>query len=234
MITLERYQQETDETARTHTREAAAASILRQREHLARLYAAEAVMVLRRQFPQADRLTFTVDEDAVDSTKATVDVVAVFDEADAVLFPDPAAADTDDELNDASLICDMLAAAAEQGGADSFAAADTPSDLPPGLPTWGMSIFPSATHGLRIADLDGAYDEDRQAVMAALNLRTYAAEPQHGDRSAHVVLEVLGVTIGVRRRADETFVHLDTDELPEQFGPLVVEVDNGGENVYGA
>ena len=225
MITVERYRTETDETSRTRIREELAASIRRQREHLARLYATDAITVLRRQFPQAHRLTFTVGEDEMDPTgpRTTVEVVGIFDTTGTVLFPN-LVEDTDDELDDDSVVCDLLAAAVEQGGPDFFDSLVEPV----------CDLLRAATHGLSVTDLDRAYDEDRQAVLAALNLRTYPAEPQYGDRSPHVVLEVLGVTIGVRHRANETFVHLDTDELPEQLGPLVVEVDNGGENVYGA
>src|SRR5262249_20370319 len=152
--------------------------------------------------------------------EAAVNMVAVFDAAGALLWPD-LDGDTDaGELDDESLICDMLAAAVEQGGPDFFG--------DPGEPPSHLLI--GSTPGLTIADLADPDDEDRQAVLAALNLRTYSADPKYGDRSAHVVLEVLGVTIGVRHRADETYVHLDTENLPDEFRPLVVEVDNGGEN----
>jgi hypothetical protein len=219
MLTLARYQQE-PETTRTRVREAIAAQVRRQREHLARLYAAEAVIALRRQLPDAARLTFRIGESELDPAGATVDIVAVFDPAGAPLWPDLSTADRGD-LDEQSLICDMLAAATEQGGPDFFATPGGSSSPLPG----------SATHGLTIADLDpGRTDE---AVLAALNLRTYPADRGQGDRSAHVVLEVLGVTIGVRHRATETFVHLGTEELADQFRPLVVEVDSGGENTYG-
>src|SRR5262249_14140922 len=126
MSAVDRYQQEPDETTRTRVREAAGASVRRQREHLARLYAAEAVIALRRQLAYAARLTFYVGEDySSPEVQATVDVVAVFDAAGALLWPD-LADDTGSELDEESLICDMLAAAAEQGGPDFFAAPGEP------------------------------------------------------------------------------------------------------------
>jgi hypothetical protein len=68
-------------------------------------------------------------------------------------------------------------------------------------------------------------------------VRIYPAQPGTDDRSDMYVLDVLGHTLLIRQRPDGTFVHVDTDgyapnaALP--VAPLIVEVNNGGENVYG-
>ena len=48
------------------------------------------------------------------------------------------------------------------------------------------------------------------------------------------VLDVLGLSTLVRRRAETSYVHIDTQELPgPPLMPLEVEVNNGGETTYG-
>jgi hypothetical protein len=52
--------------------------------------------------------------------------------------------------------------------------------------------------------------------------------------SAMYVLDLFGLSIIARRRADSSYVHIDTQELPEPPRmPLEVEVNNGGEATYG-
>ncbi|MGH3409303.1 MAG: hypothetical protein ACRDRJ_43445 [Streptosporangiaceae bacterium] len=66
-------------------------------------------------------------------------------------------------------------------------------------------------------------------------LRWFAADQAEGDHSDMYVLDVLGVSTLVRRRADDTYMHIDTLELPEPPRmPLAVEVNNGGEAIHGA
>ncbi|GAA4442582.1 hypothetical protein [Phytohabitans houttuyneae] len=62
-------------------------------------------------------------------------------------------------------------------------------------------------------------------ALAALNLRAYPGGP--GDLTAYVVVDVHGVSIGVRRRTRDLYVHLDTTETPDSV--LAVEVNGGGE-----
>ncbi len=77
------------------------------------------------------------------------------------------------------------------------------------------------------------YGDEADAIAAA-RLRTYPPEPGTNDRSVMVVIELLGVTVYVRRRAAdeetdevETYVNVDGSELPEGNGPLVVSCDAG-------
>jgi hypothetical protein len=52
--------------------------------------------------------------------------------------------------------------------------------------------------------------------------------------SAMYVLDLFGLSIIARRRADSSYVHIDTQELSEPPRmPLEVEVNNGGEATYG-
>ncbi|PSK65567.1 hypothetical protein B0E53_02468 [Micromonospora sp. MH33] len=62
-------------------------------------------------------------------------------------------------------------------------------------------------------------------VLTRLNLRIYSAEP--GDRTAYVVLDVHGVSIGVKRRADDLYLHVDTTETGDQL--IAVEINGYGE-----
>src|SRR5262249_6865621 len=61
-----------------------------------------------------------------------------------------------------------------------------------------------------------------------------ASQGGGGDLSDSYVLDVLGLTVLVRVRKTDTFVHIDGDGMAErQRMPVVVEVFNGGENDYG-
>lgn len=62
-------------------------------------------------------------------------------------------------------------------------------------------------------------------VLIRLNLRVYPGEA--GDRTAYVVLDVHGVSIGVKRRADDLYLHVDTTETDDQ--PIAFEINGGGE-----
>lgn len=85
-------------------------------------------------------------------------------------------------------------------------------------------------------------DEQRYDVIqipGAGEVRVYPPEPLTDDASPMYVLDVLGVTVLVRRRANEdsgtgtdTYVHVDNDGWApgsDYAGPLRWEVMNGGE-----
>lgn len=84
-----------------------------------------------------------------------------------------------------------------------------------------------------------AMDEQRYDVIeipGAGEVRVYQPEPFTDDASPMYVLDVLGVTVLVRRREGEggtdTYVHVDNDGWArgsEYTGPLRWEVMNGGE-----
>lgn len=62
-------------------------------------------------------------------------------------------------------------------------------------------------------------------VLTRLNLRVYPGEP--GDRTAYVVLDVHGVSIGVKRRADDLYLHADTTETEDRL--IAFEINGYGE-----
>lgn len=86
-------------------------------------------------------------------------------------------------------------------------------------------------------------------LVGALDLRVYAPSdaPEADDRLEQVVITVHGVDLSIRGRGDrpgsatddaggDVFVHIDTSERDRDDAkrfPLVVEVNNGGENTYG-
>lgn len=60
-----------------------------------------------------------------------------------------------------------------------------------------------------------------------LNLRIYPRDHQAGDRSAYVVLDMHGVSIGVKRRTGDLYLHADTSETSDQR--IAFEINGGGE-----
>ncbi|MEU3118478.1 hypothetical protein ABZ652_30730 [Micromonospora chalcea] len=62
-------------------------------------------------------------------------------------------------------------------------------------------------------------------VLTRLNLRVYLGEP--GDRTNYVVLDVHGVSIGVKRSADGLYLHADTTETDDRL--IAFEINGGGE-----
>lgn len=65
-------------------------------------------------------------------------------------------------------------------------------------------------------------------------VRIYPQQPGTDDASDMYVLDALGVTVLVRRRADRTtYVHVDTDGVGAFIGELVYEIRNGGEHGAG-
>ncbi|MEU5552136.1 hypothetical protein ABZ738_20400 [Micromonospora sp. NPDC047793] len=71
----------------------------------------------------------------------------------------------------------------------------------------------------------GSVDPVCAEVIGRLNLRVYPGEP--GDRTAYVVLDLHGVSIGLKRRADDLYLHADTTETDDRL--IAFEVNGGGE-----
>lgn len=76
--------------------------------------------------------------------------------------------------------------------------------------------------------------DDTADLAKALVYRTYPPELGTDDRSETIGVTIHDVDVLVRRRTDGTYVHLGTEEMPARHRPLIVEVDNGGENEYGS
>lgn len=64
-------------------------------------------------------------------------------------------------------------------------------------------------------------------VLDHLNLRIYPRDRAAGDRSAYVVLDLHGVSIGARRRAADLYLHADTSETDDDL--IAFEINGGGE-----
>ncbi|MDG4793511.1 hypothetical protein [Micromonospora sp. WMMD1082] len=75
-----------------------------------------------------------------------------------------------------------------------------------------------------LAQLDSV-DPVCAEVIGRLNLRVYPAEPT--DRTSYVVLDVHGVSIGVKRRTADLYLHADTTETSDRL--IAFEVNGGGE-----
>jgi hypothetical protein len=73
----------------------------------------------------------------------------------------------------------------------------------------------------------GPVDPACVEVLAGLNLRIYPGDAEAGDRTGYVVLDVHGVSIGVKRRAADLYLHADTTETPDHV--IAFEVNGGGE-----
>ncbi|RQW98752.1 hypothetical protein [Micromonospora inaquosa] len=71
----------------------------------------------------------------------------------------------------------------------------------------------------------GTVDPVCVEVLTRLNLRVYPGEP--GDRTAYVVLDVHGVSIGVKRRAADLYLHADTTETDDRL--IAFEINGYGE-----
>lgn len=64
-------------------------------------------------------------------------------------------------------------------------------------------------------------------VLYHLNLRIYPRDDEKRDRSAYVVLDLHGVSIGAQRRAGDVYLHADTSEADDYF--IAFEINGGGE-----
>lgn len=54
-------------------------------------------------------------------------------------------------------------------------------------------------------------------VLANLNLRAYPGDGRCGDRTAYVVLDVHGVSLGLQRRFFDLYLHADTTETGDRI-----------------
>jgi hypothetical protein len=69
-------------------------------------------------------------------------------------------------------------------------------------------------------------DPDHVDILDRLNLRVYP--PQSGTESTeYLLLDLFDVSIGVQRRANDLYLHLDTTETPDRT--VAVEINGGGE-----
>ncbi|MFI9640863.1 hypothetical protein ACIG87_12485 [Micromonospora sp. NPDC051925] len=73
----------------------------------------------------------------------------------------------------------------------------------------------------------GLVDPVCAEVLTLLNLRVYPGDATAGDRTAYVVLDVHGVSIGVKRRAADLYLHADTTETDDRL--IAFEINGGGE-----
>ena len=71
----------------------------------------------------------------------------------------------------------------------------------------------------------GPVDPVCAEVISRLNLRVYPGEP--GDCTAYVVFDVHGVSIGVKRRAGDLYLHADTTETDDRL--IAFEINGDGE-----
>jgi hypothetical protein len=69
--------------------------------------------------------------------------------------------------------------------------------------------------------------------LADGELRVFAPDTSQGDLGPMYVLDVLGITVLLRQRADGVYVHLDGDATSDAVSStLLVEVNNGGEQEH--
>lgn len=82
-----------------------------------------------------------------------------------------------------------------------------------------------------VISYDAVTGADGQALV-----RVMVYDRQDGyDESDMYVVEFLdlGVEVTVRRRTDDTtYVRVDSSDIPAEWRPLCLEVNNGGENTY--
>ncbi|MFG2076906.1 DNA-directed RNA polymerase subunit alpha C-terminal domain-containing protein [Nonomuraea maritima] len=73
------------------------------------------------------------------------------------------------------------------------------------------------------------------AIDDGCEVRVFDPDPDQGDVSPMYVMEALGVSmlVYVRKDGSGTYVHVEDEGIPEGRGPLLVEVNNSGENTYG-
>jgi hypothetical protein len=90
----------------------------------------------------------------------------------------------------------------------------------------GQRMVSSRQMAAALAQL-GSVDPVCAEVLTGLNLRVYPGDPDAADRSGYVVLDVHGVSIGVKRRAGDLYLHADTTETDDHL--IAFEVNGGGE-----
>jgi hypothetical protein len=107
-------------------------------------------------------------------------------------------------------------------------------------PKWGSGQYETAE--LSRADLVQLL-EDTQPTLGHFNpatlplpdgeLRVFEPDTSQGDLGPMYVLDVLGVSLLIRQRADGVYVHLDGDATSHAVSStLLVEVNNGGESEH--
>jgi hypothetical protein len=69
-------------------------------------------------------------------------------------------------------------------------------------------------------------DPHHVGILGRLNLRVYPPESA-ADTTEYVVLDLFGVSTGLRRREHDLYLHLDTTETADQV--IAVEINGGGE-----
>jgi hypothetical protein len=72
----------------------------------------------------------------------------------------------------------------------------------------------------------GGIDPALADVVRALNLRIYPSDAAD-DRTRYVVLDIHGVSVGLKRRAHDLYLHIDTTETGDHL--VAFEANGGGE-----
>ncbi|WP_433444633.1 hypothetical protein [Nonomuraea sp. CA-141351] len=72
------------------------------------------------------------------------------------------------------------------------------------------------------------------AIDDDCEVRVFDPDPDQGDVSRMYVMEAHGVSmlVYVRNDGSGTYVHVENEGIPPEHGPLLVEVNNSGENTY--
>jgi hypothetical protein len=64
-------------------------------------------------------------------------------------------------------------------------------------------------------------------ALTQLQLRVYQGDDAAGDRTDYVVLDIHGVSIGLKRRATDLYLHVDTTETDDHV--IAFEINGTGE-----
>ncbi|MEV8515898.1 hypothetical protein [Dactylosporangium sp. NPDC051484] len=70
-------------------------------------------------------------------------------------------------------------------------------------------------------------DPHHAGVLHHLNVRVYPPEPAAAGSTGYVVLDVHGVSVGVQRRANDLYLHIDTTDTPDRV--IAFEINGLGE-----
>jgi hypothetical protein len=70
-----------------------------------------------------------------------------------------------------------------------------------------------------------------RALLATLNARAYDGD-EPGTCTPYYVVDLHGVSIGVKRRTRDLYVHIDTTETPDRT--IAIEINGGGEHDHPA
>lgn len=130
-------------------------------------------------------------------------------------------------------LLDLLTTAATVGRNDNaIRDAKTRGDIEAVVERRMQSLLASASCASAVT-IEPGMDVDNPTVIHVLNaeLRVWEPNPAEGDLGRMYVLEALGATLLVRERQDGTYVHVEDEGVIR--APLLVEVNNGGEQVHG-